>query len=166
MIGRVFSGRMFLVLLIVESFTEMQWFPLSSQLRWSWSMLLIYFLTVAWYILNSRLQMFFKKYVMLYYNYYAMLCIPIYRVFACSLNFTLSFKIHMLFQNVWQVGTRRCWRSPSSIGTTWRAASDVIREFLFATPFGMLMWFSYERLRMSKTNGSPNGAMDWYDSHL
>jgi len=51
---------------------------------------------------------------------------------------------------VLQDSNRRCWGSPNSIGTAWRAAPDAVREFLLATPFGLFMSIIPEHVQRSQ----------------
>ena len=51
---------------------------------------------------------------------------------------------------VLQDSNRRCWGSPNSIGTAWRAAPDAVHKFLLATPFGLFMSVILEHVQRSQ----------------
>ena len=82
----------------------------------------------------------------------------LFRIFACFLTIHVFMNFHALsllviyicVRLVSQDSNRRCWGSPNSIGTAWRAAPDAVREFLLATPFGLFMSIIPEHVQRSQ----------------
>lgn len=50
----------------------------------------------------------------------------------------------------WQDDACRCWGSPNLIGLAWSASLAAVREFLLATPFGLLMSVILEKVVRSQ----------------